>query len=406
LQEYLEAVEKNSLDLKDQRQNIVNAEADISIAGVRPDPELTFGIDATELYEPNKPNTATTTILGLGFTIETAGKRGKRIQTAESKLKLTEANVSAFLQQLALDSASAFIEACRTRDAWELKKARHASLEELVRATEIRFKAGDVGQLELWQTNIEADRFLTEVTSAEAEAKAAEINLASFLGKRFEEVFPGGVVDSVTKKEMRQFDLETLIPQALSYRKDIQAAEAEVENSNHNLQLARANRWIDPKFNTTLKNTPRVDPRYDQAGNVTNSPAERSLEFGLTLTIPIPFSRLQKGELVQAETALRQARLRLASIRHKAETEVRASFEKYQATSKNVRRYREYILKEADRVIDGMRKAYRMGSASLLELLNAQRTADEVYLDYLQALADLANTTVKLQISSGMRPDL
>jgi outer membrane protein, heavy metal efflux system len=53
-----------------------------------------------------------------------------------------------------------------------------------------------------------------------------------------------------------------------------------------------------------------------------------------------------------------------------------------------------------------MRTSYRKGATSLLQLLNAQRTADDVYLSYLQALADLASATVKLQLSAGMRPDL
>ncbi|MBI4767153.1 MAG: TolC family protein [Deltaproteobacteria bacterium] len=407
--EYLEAVEKHSLDLKTQRQNIINAQADISIAGVRPDPELTFGIDSTELSEPNKPNASTATTIGLDLTIETAGKRGKRKQVAESKLKLAKVNVAAFSQQLGVDSASAFIEAYRTQEALARKRSTLKSFQELVRATEIRFKTGDVSKLELWQTNVEADRFFSEVTTAEAEAKAAELTLSVFLGKSFNEVFPGAVVHFEVKEEslqFDQFDLATLISKAIKNRYDIRVAEAEVESSRNSLQLVRANRWVDPKVNVGLTNTPRVDSIFDREGNVTNSPAERSLELGLTITLPIPFSRLQKGELIQAETAVSQAQLQRSSILLKAETEVRVTLAKYLASSQNVRRYREHVLKDADRVIDGMRTAYRMGSASFIELLNAQRTADGVYLDYLQAIADLANTAVKLQISVGMRPDL
>lgn len=404
--EYLEAVARQNLELKSQRQNIASAQADVSIAGVRPDPELRFGLDSAELYEPNKPNASLATVIELGYTLETAGKRSKRIRTAESKLKLAEANVAAFMHQLGLDSASAFIEACRTRDVLTRKRSSLQSFQELVQATEIRFKAGDVSRLELWQTRVEADRFASEVTTAAAEARAAEMELSAFLGKPFAEVFPGAVIASVVKGDPLAIDLDGLIHQALMNRVDIRVAATEVEYSRHSLQLARANRWVDPKLNLGLTNTPRVDPVYNGEGQVTNSPAERSLELGLTLTIPIPFSRLQQGELIQAETALSQAQLRLASIRLKAETEVRATFTKYRAALENVYRYRDRVLKDSDLVFAGMRTAYRMGSASLLELLNAQRTADDVYLGYLQAVADLAKATVKLQISTGTRPDL
>jgi cobalt-zinc-cadmium efflux system outer membrane protein len=404
--EYLEAVATHSLDLQTERQNITSARADVSLAGVRPDPELNFGIDSAELDEANKPNASLATLIELGYTLETAGKRHKRIQVAESKLKLVEAQVAAFLRQLGLDAASAFIEACRTRDALGRKQSSLRSFQELVRATEIRFKAGDVSRLELWQTNVEADRFASEVTTATAEAQAAKITLSTFLGKPFGEVFPGAVVDSVLKREPFEINLDTCIQKALTNRIDIRVAEREVESSRHGVQLAQANRWVDPKLNLSLTNTPRVDPIYNGEGSVTNAPAERSLALGLTITVPIPFSRLQKGELIQAETALSQAQLRLSSTRLKAETEVRATFAKYQAAFENIRRYREHVLKDSDRVMEGMQKAYRMGSASFLELLNAQRTADDVYLGYYQAIADLANATVKLQISAGLRPDL
>jgi cobalt-zinc-cadmium efflux system outer membrane protein len=53
-----------------------------------------------------------------------------------------------------------------------------------------------------------------------------------------------------------------------------------------------------------------------------------------------------------------------------------------------------------------MRLSYRKGAASLLDLLEAQRSADEVHLAHLQAVADLANARVKLQLSSGSKVSL
>ncbi len=404
--EYLSAVEKHSLDFASQRENVTSAKAGISIAGVRPDPQLTFGIASKELSAANKPSASTATTVGLAVTVETAGKRSKRIRAAQSNVKLTEANVASFLHDLEAQSASSFVEACRTREALARKQSSLKSFQELVRSNEVRLKAGDIGMLELRQSRVETDRFAVDVTSASADAKTAEVNLSSLLGKRFDEVFPDSVVDTALKREPLKTDLEGLIRQAQENRNDIRVAKAAVENSDDSLRLARANRWVDPTVNMGLVNTPRVPPVFDSAGSVANSPAERSLALGLTLTIPIPFSRLQRGELVQAETALNQARLQLSSTMLKAETEVRSTYVQYQAATRNVQSYTDHVLNDADHVLDGMRKSYRMGAATLLELLNAQRTADDVYLTYLQALADLANATVKLQLSVGMRPDL
>ncbi|HUJ18574.1 MAG TPA: TolC family protein [Nitrospirota bacterium] len=404
--EYLQAVEQNSLDLQSQRENVTSAQAGVSIAGVRPDPQLTAGIDSKELYGPNKPNASTATTAGIAITLETAGKHGKRIRAAESNVKLTEANVGDFMRQLDLDSASAFVEACRTQEALARKQSSLQSFQAVVHANETRFKVGDIGMLELRQSRVEADRFAADVTSAGADASAALINLSGLLGKRFDAVFPEGAVDCELKKEPFRFELDDLIRQALENRNDVRVAKAAVENAQANLDLTRANRWIDPVVNVGLINTPRVNPVYDGAGAVTNSPAERSQTLGLTVTIPIPFSRLQRGELIQAGTASRQARLQLDSILLKADTDVRATYTQYEAAAKNVASYSEHVLSDADNVLDGKRTGYRLGAASLLDLLEAQRTADDVYLSYLQSLADLANATVRLQLSAGMRPAL
>jgi outer membrane protein, heavy metal efflux system len=325
--EYLVAIEQNSLDLQTQRENVTGAKSGVSIAGVRPDPQLTAGIDSLELNSANRPNAATAATIGLAMAIETAGKRGKRIRAAESNMRLTAATVQAFLRDLETLAVSAFVEACRTRDALARKQSSLTSFQDVVHANETRFKVGDIGMLELRQSRVEADRFRAGVTSASADASAAEANLSEPLGKRFGEIFPEGRVDCQLKREPLRFEIEDLIRQALVNRDDIRVAKAAVENARDNVNLVRANRWIDPTVNIGVTHTPQVGPRFDSAGNVTNSPTlAPSVALGLTATIPIPFSRLQRGELIRAETALTQAQLQLRSTLLKAETEVRATY--------------------------------------------------------------------------------
>jgi cobalt-zinc-cadmium efflux system outer membrane protein len=88
------------------------------------------------------------------------------------------------------------------------------------------------------------------------------------------------------------------------------------------------------------------------------------------------------------------------------EIDVRNALATFQAAQENLQRYRNSVIADADRVLEGMRQSYRQGAASLLELLDAQRTADETYLDYLQAQAELAGATVELQRSIGLKPAL
>jgi len=406
--EYLRAVEASNLDLQSQQQNVVSARAGVSIAGVRPDPQLTVGAVSKELRAQNKPNASTPLTAGLALTIETAGKRGARIRTAESNVRVTQTALEAAHDQLMLDAGAAFVEACRAREVLARKQASLGALREVVRANEIRFKAGDIGQLELRQSRVEAERFAADVSSAQADASGARINLALPLGQAFEAVFENAALICAFATPATDADLDDATLQGLlAKRRDVRAAQAAVDNARDATELARANRWVDPVVNIGVTNTPRIPAVLDGGGNVTNTPTlARSLALGLTVTVPIPFSRLQHGEQTQAEAALTQAQLQLGSVLLKAQADVRVTQAQFRAVADNERQYREKVQPDAERVLEGARISYRKGASSLLELLNAQRTADEIALDHLQAQADLANASLRLQLNAGARPAL
>jgi cobalt-zinc-cadmium efflux system outer membrane protein len=402
LADYLGAVETRSLDLQAQRENVVSARAGVSVAGLRPDPQFTAGIASKELSGANKPSAATALTAGLAFTLETGGKRGARVRNAQSNVLLSQAGVDAFTQQLQTDAASAFVESCRAQAVLLRKQASLAAFRDTVKANELRLKAGDIGLLELRQSRVEAERFATDVNAAAAAAEVATLNLSGPLGERFDTVFGRAATPACAPVRAQALpDLDTLVREALQARRDVKLAQATVDTARAGTELVRSNRWVDPVVNVGLTNTPRIPPVVDSSGTTTNSPAEHSLTLGLTVSVPLPLSRLQDGEVRQAESALTQALLQMQATVLRAQIDVQATHALYRAAVQNVERYETAVLPDADRVLDGMRLSYRKGAASLLDLLTAQRTADDAHLGHLQAVADLANATVKLQLSVG-----
>ena len=407
LAQYLSQVEAGNLDLQSQREAITGARAGVSVAGLSPDPMLTFGVASRELYAPNRVNAATPLTAGVALTLETAGKRAARILSAQSNVALTEAMLAAAHDQLLIDASAAFVEACRSRDVRERKQLTLTSLQATVRANETRLRVGDIGALELRQSRIEAQRATLDVSNASADADTARINLALPLGRALDGAPLTCAFATPAEILAPDLDLDSFVTQALARRRDVGAAESALANARDNVALARANRWVDPVVNVGLTNTPRIPAQFDASGAPTNTPtALRSLTLGLTLTLPIPLSRLQNGELRQAEVALTQAQLGLNTVALKAQADVRATHARFRAVANNERTYRDVLAKESERVLEAARISYRKGASSLLELLNAQRTADQIALDHLQALADLANAAVRLQINAGLRPQL
>jgi cobalt-zinc-cadmium efflux system outer membrane protein len=84
------------------------------------------------------------------------------------------------------------------------------------------------------------------------------------------------------------------------------------------------------------------------------------------------------------------------------ESEVRDAYSRYQASVLRLKLYQGGVLKEADRVLQARLYAYQRGGATLLEVIDAQKTSATIYLAYSQALADHANALVTLEEAAAM----
>ena len=399
---YLSAVETHSLELKAQNESIGSAKAGIGIAGLRPDPELTLGATRETVHSAgHRPITWNPAI---SMAIETGGKRAARVKAARSNVALAEETVAGFRSELYGTAAAAFTEACRTREVLARKEHTMAALSKVVEANVVRRKAGDVGGIELLQSRVERDQFQAELAQARSEADSAMLNLSPPLGRQFDSLFP----DAQLACDFTAFaggDTGTLVPQALRERSDVRIARATLDNLRDGAALVRANRSVDPTVTLGLAAARGYHEGFDASGNpVDGSPRSRALS--LSLAIPIPLSRRDKGDVVQAEAGVTQAMLALRQAELKAETDVRAAQLHLRTAQARLARYRDGVLVDAQKVVDGMRLSYVKGSASLLEWLAAQRSADEAWQSYLQARADVAIASTQLQLAIGQRPTL
>jgi len=402
-QAYLDAVENHSLELAAQRETVTAAQAGIGIAGLRPDPELTYETSR----ERDRGNDPRPVSRGpeLSWTLETGGKRKARIRAARSYLGLTEANLEAFRHRLYSDATSAFADACRNRQVLARNEQTLEALNQVVRANEVRHQAGDIGGVEWLQSRVERDQFQAQVAQARADHAAAQLTLAVPLGQPVALLFGDAALDCHYAPFAGGDDVEALVLAALRARDDVLVARATLTNASDNASLVRADRWVDPTIAVGLQTTRGYPAGIDKGG----APIEaipRSRVLTATFSVPLPLSRFNRGELVQANAEVSQATLELRQAELAAETDVRAAHHQFLAARENLERYRGGVLADAQRMLEGIRLSYRNGASSLLELLDAQRSADDIHLAYLQAESDLAVATVELQLAVGQRPQL
>lgn len=78
------------------------------------------------------------------------------------------------------------------------------------------------------------------------------------------------------------------------------------------------------------------------------------------------------------------------------------AYHQYQSLSGQVQHYEKGMLSQAKEVLDGKIYSYNRGEVSLLEILNAQRTFDEVQAQYIETLFNFNASLVELEKAAGI----
>lgn len=383
---FLDQSLRTNLDLAAQRAGLDITKASITTARVRPDWSVDFGTPTVDLSNQGNPTNFST---GLGTTIELGGKRGARVKAAGADFATSSSDYQDAVRQFRATAAGAFIDALSARDILDAKNHGLSQLNRIVEVNQERNRVGDIGEIELAQSRVERDQFKADVVRAQADVYSADITLAQLLGdpQRISVSLP--IPQGTLEIPVREFQIEALISGALSTRSDILAKQRAVKAAELRQELAHVNLIPDLSVSASYSHTNTGTGGFVQ-------PADNTIGAGLSVNLP--FSRWKnQGEVEAARAARTQAEVQLRATQLRAEVEIRDAHSKYVAAVQRLQLYRGGLLKAAERVLDARLYAYQRGGATLLELIDAQRTTTEVHLAYSQALADHARALVNLE---------
>lgn len=391
LADFLRIVAEGNLEAAAQRLSVPLSEAQIEVARAFPDPAVSGGLYGADVSGQGQP-----TAVGVALTVplELGGKRGARVRAAEADVAVARVQLQEVLRTLRASAAGAYIDAARARLVVQRKRKTLESLEGLVRINEQRLRAGDIGELLLVQSRVEARNYRSEVLAAEAEVAAADLNLRLLAGAARGRLPAELQLASDLSAPARRFELGALLRAAERGRLDLRAQRLGVSAGAARVRLAQANRWVD--LNASVGWTRNLATTAEAFAQPTND------VLSATLGLPLPLSRIYQGELRGARVAAQQAEAQVRALELRVETEVRQALAQYEAAAARVSLYTGGTLADAERVLQGTLYNYQRGGASLLEVLNAQRTVDDVYLSYYAALAEHARGLVQVERAAGL----
>lgn len=372
--EYLTRVGKNNLNYLAEQLNVDIAQAEIIAQKVLPDPDLEFEA-ADETFS-----------LGLGYSLELGNKRGARVKLARSMAEYEKLSLEYYFQELRAESANLFLEAILQRELLHVKTDSYEYMRQLSRSDSLRFLSGEITENDVRQSRLEASALLNEVYEQEAAYKSALAVLNQNMGATTDTLtVPAGTWEMLE----REFDLSTLIKEGLDKRIDLLASEKGIEISTNEYKLTRAERRPDIGLSLSYER--------DWNGFL---PPSRSLTGGIS--IPLKFSNINKGAVKAAKFRIEQSNIRKRDLTLQVRTEISQAWYNFEAEKKKVNQYKTGMLEESQKVLDGMVYKYRRGESSILDVLIAQRTHNDVREQYLETMKGYASALVELEKTCGI----
>lgn len=355
--------------LRANRLNIDQSKANEITAGLKPNPSLSLSFDALPILQPQTIRFDTQIYsAGLGYTVERGGKREKRVVVAKDNTKMAAQTVTDNERTLKFQVVQAFINVLLAKSVLLLAKDDLANFSQEVELNHARLVAGDLAEGDYLKLSIQKLQFEQDVSAANLGLVQARVTLRQLLG--YQSVTDDFDVKGTlvhTKPSVTMADLEK---KALESRPDLQAAHTGVAVANDTVSLAFGNRARD----------------WSWGGDYSfQSPSQAGL--GISFGIDLPIHDRNQGEIARSQAAVRQSIEMEASTKVGVQADVVNAYYGLQSNEEIVNLYESGYLKQASDSRDISTYAFQRGAATILDVLDAERSYRATQLAYRQALA-------------------
>ncbi|MFO0773841.1 MAG: TolC family protein [Nitrospiraceae bacterium] len=316
---------------------------------------------------------------------ELAGKRGFRIESAEYGTKGAEAAFEDAVRQLSFALKEAYYRVQVGQLRLALSEENRDRFARILEVNTVRFKKGFIAEVDLIRIRLQVVDFQSQVISALQETEAARADLRLLLH------LPAATrMELTTELEYRRVepDLPTLQRVAIDLRPDLRQKRLARSQRAAELKLAQAYRYPDITIG---------------AGYAIQGPQgpDNQQQFGLSLGIPLPLFNRNQGGIVQGEVNVSAAEADVQKALMEVENQVDVAYRTLLQSRTLVEAYQKGILDDARQTFTIVERAYERGGATILDLLDAARTARAIQLNYLESLFSYQRNVLQLEQAIG-----
>lgn len=346
-------------------------------AGIRPNPVLDV-----ETENIDTPTFMQTTFL-LSQLIELGGKRGARIQFAQTERDKIQLDYEVKKRQLFIDTTLLFIEVLISQQKIVFLEENLKTLQEFSSVVDQRVKTGKASIIEEANFNVLLTTALIDLKNAQNELRTTKSKLAAQWGETHNDAF---IVIGNLEWIPPVVPLEEL-GGLLQNHPQIMLFQAESNLREARIAIERSKAYPDVNV--------RGGPRYLNEAH--------KWVWVIGVSIPLPFTDRNQGNVWESYEYLGKLEKEREAIWVKLLTELNTSYSTLQTASSELKLLKNVLLPATQKAYDFSYKGFELARYNYLELLETERSYKTAKIRYLQTLGEYHKALALLEGLTGSK---
>ncbi|MFZ4700392.1 MAG: TolC family protein, partial [Candidatus Methylumidiphilus sp.] len=350
---------QRNLGLIAAKFNVDQSRAEEIIASAIPNPVFSFYVNelSNQMSKDSASRFLPAILPMIQQLIETAGKRGLRMEGSELGTEASEFDLMDVTRVLANAVRHAFYGLLLAQKNLDVARDNLDRYRQIMDANAIRLRVGDISETDFTRIEVESYKAQADLDRAQTALNQARTDLLLILGwpenslnLTAADAWPkSNLTDEVSKED-------NLTRKALEHRPDFKAAKIRINQAGKFLELARR----------------LVYPDVTVIGSYARDPGNQFTNTGqVGLSVPLPIFYRQEGEIAKAGVMMSNAELNLRQTEQNIRADVIKALSAWKSSDAIVRRFEQSVLERIGKLRSAQEFAYQKGAAGLLDLIDA-----------------------------------
>jgi outer membrane protein len=315
------------------------------------------------------------------------------IRSAKAGLEAASGNTAATRATVALQAYTQFYTVLKAIKLTTVARQSVQLAQDQLKRTQALFELGSVAKGDVLKQQVQVSQSRLDEISARTATEVERARLVSFLGL---DPMAQLEIDTTLTESTVQFDSAAVWKDAFANRPELAAAKAELASASADLGGAQGRRYPTLSGNATYSYS--LNNHFPNSIDEMDGNSSRNLSMSFNL--PIFDGRFTKGQINEAKARKLQAEYNLRTQELIIAVDVNTALQSAYQAQERMSVTRDGLA-SAEEDLKLSQEKYNVGSATVLDLIDAQVALTRARSDYISALADAQVAQMQLRRARG-----